>query len=108
MKKNIIYELPSDIFSKINSFVRISVCSLNKDEGVRLSDIRISMPQIIINHLYRNVIENQPYREDTEFSYPNYFHQVKLIPANRNEISVFCIYFELNKTTLIKTLNLEQ
>ncbi|AOW09501.1 hypothetical protein EM308_08315 [Flavobacterium gilvum] len=104
--KSITYEIQISMFSVVEQFIRDSLRYLEYECGLNPRDIRISIPKRVSEamHYY--------YKEKYSISWQNHFptkyQNVDIIQNYKNEIAVYCIYFEKHENELIRILNLQQ
>jgi hypothetical protein len=100
---NIIYEIQEEKIREAHFFIEKSIYDLECKLCILRSDIRISIPKIFLDamgYYHRKML-------DSRDQHINKFQDVTIIENYKNEIAVFCIYFERLDKEFIKILNLE-
>ena len=103
MKTKIVYSIEKSIFPVVNEFILDSLADLRYNFDINPKDIRISMPKRFIEAMeYYN---RELYNGHGATPFPAKYHDVTVLENYKNEIAVFCVYYE---NELIKILNLQQ
>jgi len=99
------YKIHEDIIKEVQNFLAESLYELEAKQCIISNDIRISMPKRFIEamQLYQLGMFGRPRFND----FPSKFKNVAVIENYKNEVAVFCVYFEKHELEFIKTLKLE-
>lgn len=102
----VIYSIEKSMFSVVNEFIFDSLRYLRYDCDINPKDIRISMPKRFIEAMeYYN---RELYNGHGSTPFPAKYHDVTVLENYKNEIAVFCVYYENHENELIKILSLQQ
>ncbi|MWB92970.1 hypothetical protein GON26_01220 [Flavobacterium sp. GA093] len=94
------------MFPIVNEFLMDSLRYLQHECKVDYRNIRISMPKRFIEAMeYYN---RELYNGHGSTLFPAKYHNITVLENYKNEIAVFCVYYENHENELIKILNLQQ